>query len=110
MSDKERASHQVRLITRAGVPTVERRGLPRRPLGDLYHGLMRAHWGTLAVLVVGGYLVANVLFALLYLACGDGIVNARPGNFTDAFFFSVQTMATIGYGQLAPATFAAHVI
>ena len=31
-----------------------------------------------------------------------GIANARPGSFADAFFFSVQTMATIGYGNMSP--------
>src|SRR5262249_23589165 len=45
-----------------------------------------------------------------YLLLGHAIANARPGSFSDAFFFSVQTMATIGYGQMAPATFAAHVL
>ena len=46
----------------------------------------------------------NALFAFAYLAGGDGIENARPGSFIDAFFFSVQTMGTIGYGRLAPGT------
>jgi inward rectifier potassium channel len=58
--------------------------------------------------VVGLYLGVNVLFALGYLLLGDGIENMRGGSFTDAFFFSVQTLATIGYGKLVPVSFAAN--
>jgi inward rectifier potassium channel len=39
-----------------------------------------------------------------------GVDNARPGSFTDAFFFSVQTMATIGYGTMAPRSFTSNVL
>ncbi len=56
------------------------------------------------------YLGANLLFASGYLAIGDGIEEARPGNFADAFFFSVQTMATIGYGKMAPRGIAANLL
>src|SRR5207249_4349124 len=40
----------------------------------------------------------------------DAIENARPGSFADAFFFSVQTMATIGYGRMVPRTFLANTL
>jgi inward rectifier potassium channel len=50
------------------------------------------------------------LFAFAYLVGGDGIANARPGNFLDAFFFSVQTMASIGYGAMYPQTAYANVL
>jgi inward rectifier potassium channel len=56
------------------------------------------------------YVLFNAVFALLYLAAPGSIANARPGSFTDAFFFSVQTMATIGFGVMAPATFYANVM
>ena len=46
--------------------------------------------------------VVNLVFALLYVADRGGIVNARPGSFADAFFFSVQTLGTLGYGVMAP--------
>ena len=55
------------------------------------------------LLVVFVYLGANLLFAFAYLACGDGaITNTKPGSLLDTFFFSVQTMATIGYGRMTP--------
>ena len=76
-----------------------------RPVGlrDLYHGLLRVPWWGALATIVGGYLALNVLFAALYVMEG-GIAHARAGSFADAFFFSVQTMGTIGYGAMYPAT------
>jgi inward rectifier potassium channel len=48
------------------------------------------------------YLLLNVVFAGLFLLVPGSIEHARPGAFEDAFFFSIQTMATIGYGMLTP--------
>lgn len=84
-------------------------GAPRPGLRDLYHALLRIPWWGTTAVIVGGYLFLNAVFALLYLAVG-GVGNARPGSFADAFFFSVQTMGTIGYGAMAPTTTAANVI
>ncbi len=78
-------------------------GGPAAGLRDLYHSLLRVPWWATLALIVGGYLALNALFAALYLAVG-GIANAAPGSFLDAFFFSVQTMGTIGYGSMYPAT------
>jgi inward rectifier potassium channel len=77
-------------------------GLRNTPLRDLYHSLLTTTWSQFFGLVLAAYLGANLIFASGYLAIGDGIEEARPGNFSDAFFFSVQTMATIGYGKMAP--------
>jgi inward rectifier potassium channel len=56
------------------------------------------------------FLSANALFACAYVMQPGSITNVRPGSFEDAFFFSVQTMATIGYGGMAPATLFGHVM
>lgn len=77
---------------------------------DAYFFLLTRPWPWLLALFAGLYLGVNALFALAYLGCGDAIANARSGSFADAFFFSVQTLATIGYGTWAPRTFAAHVL
>ncbi|MDI1448637.1 ion channel [Polyangium sp. 6x1] len=77
---------------------------------DFYHTVMKARWTVVALSFFAAYLAANLGFALLYLLGGDDIANAEPGSFTDAFFFSVQTMATIGYGAMAPKTIYAHVL
>ncbi len=74
-----------------------------RPENNFYHWLLGTSWTSFLVLVIFVYLGANLLFAFAYLACGDGaITHAAPGSLLDAFFFSVQTMATIGYGRMTP--------
>jgi inward rectifier potassium channel len=76
--------------------------VPSRPLlDDLYHYLMTSRWPAIFAWILALYLGANCLFAVVYMIDG-GIENARPGNFEDAYFFSVQTMATIGYGRMVP--------
>jgi len=86
------------------------RGLRSAPLRDAYHLLLTMPWPRFFALVLGGYLALNALFALGYASLGDAIDNARPGSFSDAFFFSVQTLATIGYGKMAPRTLGANVL
>jgi len=85
-------------------------GLGRRPIADLYHFLLTSRWRVLLPVIAAAYVVANALFALAYLALGDAIEHARPESFADAFFFSVQTMATVGYGNLWPRTTAANLL
>lgn len=79
-------------------------------LDDFYHFVMDARWSIVLLFIATTYLVTNILFAGLYLLGGDCIAAAEPGSFADAFFFSVQTMATIGYGAMAPKTVYAHVL
>ncbi len=81
-----------------------------RDLRDLYHALLTMRWPTFLGGMAAAYIGANVVFALLYLAGGKSIANARPGSFADAFFFSVQTMATIGYGVMYPQTLYANLL
>ncbi|MEO1132577.1 MAG: ion channel [Cyanobacteria bacterium J06639_1] len=82
----------------------------RQYLGDLYHLLLTISWQGFLLLVLLLYLVGNVIFAGLYLLGGDSIANAEPGSFGDAFFFSVQTMASLGYGAMYPQTTYADMI
>ncbi len=84
-------------------------GIRRRPFRDTYHYLVEAPWPVVLLSIAGAFAVANALFALGYMALG-GVANARPGSFGDAFFFSVQTMATIGYGAMAPQSAAANLL
>jgi inward rectifier potassium channel len=80
-----------------------------RYFDDFYHQLMISSWPLLLLEVVGAITVVNCLFALGYLVSG-GIEHARRGSFADAFFFSVQTMATIGYGKMVPANILANLL
>jgi inward rectifier potassium channel len=74
-----------------------------RPENNFYHWLLGTSWASFMLLVVLVYLGTNLVFAFAYLACGDGaITHAQSGSLLDVFFFSVQTMATIGYGRMTP--------
>src|SRR5512133_3762805 len=84
-------------------------GVPAAGLRDLYHWLLRVPWWGALGAIVAAYLLLNALFALAYLAVG-GIAGAAPRSFLDAFFFSVETMGTIGYGSMYPATRAANAV
>jgi inward rectifier potassium channel len=84
-------------------------GVTRRPLADLYHFLLTSPWWVLFALILVVYLSTNAVFALVYVLDG-GIENARPGNFRDAYFFSVQTMATIGYGKMVPESTLSNIV
>jgi inward rectifier potassium channel len=85
------------------------RGAPTRRLEDLYHSLVTAPWPVLIAVIAAAFTVANLLFALGYYLDG-GIENARSHDFADMFFFSVQTMATIGYGKLVPISLFANIL
>jgi inward rectifier potassium channel len=89
---------------------VERRGLSRRPAGDVYHYLLTTPWPVFFGLIASAYLFANAVFALAYTAWPGCLESATPGSLGDAFFFSIQTMATIGYGKMVPANTYANVL
>ena len=79
------------------------------PVRDFYHGLLRRPWRVTIAAISACFLAANAVFALVFTAIG-GIAHARAGSFSDAFFFSVQTMGTIGYGAMFPESTAANLV
>jgi len=93
-----------------GFPRLRAVGRASSPIEDLYHTLLTLKWWQFFLSVGLAFIVANALFALAYAASPGTISNARPGSFEDAFFFSVQTMATIGYGTMSPITRLGHVL
>ena len=99
-----------RLISRGTADQTLAIGLRRPWFGDLYHFMLRISWCSFLLGGIALYIATNAGFALLYLLQPGAIGNARPGSFTDAFFFSVQTIGTIGYGQLVPATLYANLL
>jgi inward rectifier potassium channel len=76
---------------------------------DLYHLFLRASWPVAFGVIVLSFLALNAVFAGLYVLVG-GVAHAQPGSFLDAFFFSVQTMGTIGYGNMYPESHAANAL
>src|SRR5690242_15627712 len=83
-------------------------GARSRPLQDLFHLLLRASWPRAVAFITGVWMSVNALFAVVYMLVG-GIANSS-GDFFDSMFFSIETMGTIGYGEMAPATRAAHAV
>lgn len=78
-------------------------------LRDFYHLLLKRSWWLTLGVISGMFLAANALFAVVYAIVG-GVAHAQPGSFRDAFFFSVETMGTIGYGAMYPDSTAANVV
>jgi inward rectifier potassium channel len=106
---------RLRLLNRDGSFNVVRSGLSFLDGFAPYHQLLTISWWGFFGLVVASYLVLNFVFALAYLACGsDALVGTGAqmmgGRFGQAFFFSVETFATIGYGQIAPNGVPANVV
>jgi inward rectifier potassium channel len=88
------------LLGSGGAP-VALHGIRQRPLSDAYYYLVNAPWIVVLLSVAGAFAAVNTLFALGYMAVG-GVVNLRPHSFSNAFFFSIQTLSTIGYGAMWP--------
>lgn len=85
-------------------------GARRFDFGDSYHAILAMSWPKFFAALIPCYLLVNTLFALAYLAQDGSIANARPGSFMDAFFFSIETLATVGYGHMNPASLYGHLV
>jgi inward rectifier potassium channel len=101
------SAEEGRLLNRDGSFNVVREGLhPLRSL-SVYHYLLTVTWTKFTLWLCLGYVAANALFALGYALCGPGALAGTDGlgvsgRYLTGFFFSVETLATIGYGNIAP--------
>ncbi|MGH8298724.1 MAG: ion channel [Steroidobacteraceae bacterium] len=85
-------------------------GLPRRLWHDLYHVFMTLSWPRLFASYAGFFVLFNFIFAAVYQAQPGDVANLNPAGYWGRFFFSVETLATVGYGDMHPQTVYAHVI
>lgn len=104
-----------RLLNKNGSFNVRRRGIGVLRSQSLYHSALSMTWPRFLCVVTLSYLIVNVVFALLFMACGrDALVGTDEsqmgGAFARAFFFSVETFATIGYGQISPVGVPSHLV
>ena len=98
------------VIVRAGQFEVIKINTGRRDWRDAYHWILSLSWPEFIGLLSGGYLVINLFFAGLYYVGGHGIAEMAPNDFWAAFFFSVQTLATVGYGHMYPTTLYGNIL
>src|SRR5881628_1105506 len=78
---------------------------------DIYRWLLGLRWPQFAAFVASVYIGLNLVFAALYSLQQDSIAGSTGGHwFFDCFFFSVQTLATVGYGHMYPQTLYGHII
>ena len=106
---KTRFQRRPRVITIAGRPFVSQ-GLSRRFWDDIYHRALTVSWPVFFALVGAIFLVLNAIFAVVYQVGDGSIANQYPHGFGGAFFFSVETLSTVGYGDMHPQTVYAHVV
>ena len=85
-------------------------GLEHPFLHDIYHRCMTVRWPVFFGLIALVFLLLNLVFAVLYQLQDNGIANQFPPGIWGAFFFSVETLATVGYGDMHPQTLYAHLV
>jgi inward rectifier potassium channel len=85
-------------------------GVSRFDWTDPYHLAVTLSWPHFIFLLLGTYLIVNTLFGVLYAMVPGSVTNARPGSIGDAFFFSLETLATVGYGEMYPGSLYGHLV
>lgn len=104
----------VRFINKDGSINVIRTGLAKLENIDIYHWLISASRLHLASVIFFGYILINLIFACIYFYIGahhfGGVDMSSPKQqFLSLFFFSAQTITTLGYGHIYPISNAAGI-
>lgn len=112
---KKSAKADVRFVNKDGGINVFRKGLPFFRPYDFYHALISMSWTAFLGMVTLGFFLINIIFALLYEFLENNAITAldkssKIQHFWDAFFFSVQTMTTVGYGAMSPISNGAKIV
>jgi inward rectifier potassium channel len=99
-----------RRVVKLGNREIITEGIATPLFNDLFHHFMTVSWPRLFATLAGFFLVFDLLFGFLYFLVPGCIANLNPPGFAGAFFFSVETLATVGYGEMHPETFYGHLV
>jgi inward rectifier potassium channel len=97
-------------VVNLGAGKIITEGLESNLWTDFYHNAMTVTWPAFFGSLAAIFVLFNLLFAQIYNFGDAPIANARPGSFSDLFFFSVETTSTVGYGDMHPQTMYSHVV
>lgn len=103
-----------RLLNKDGSFNIEKIGVPFLTRFSLFHSLISISVGYFILVLLAFFIVVNSFFAFLYLTVGIEHLGIQSGpffeNFLNAFFFSSQTLTTVGYGAIAPTGMLTNII
>ena len=95
---------------RLGSLEFKKKGVSRFDVREPYDLAIALTWPQFVATLLVFYLLVNVAFATFFWLVPGSVANARPYSFPDALFFSIETLATVGYGEMYPATLYGRVI
>src|SRR5271167_3170166 len=99
-----------RHVVRFGERTIETRGLAEGFWTDLYHRALTVYWPVFFATAAAIFILLNAVFAFLFWLGRDPIANVSPDLPMSLFYFSIETLATVGYGDMHPQTNYGHLI
>ena len=109
-TSKHAAASRPGTVVRIGTREVETRGLAESFWTDLYHRCLTVYWPVFFGGAAALFVLINVAFAFLYWLGNAPVANVAGNKPLGLFYFSIETLATVGYGDMYPQTNYAHVV